>query len=37
MLTQREPLTSVIETYEAFDKRESGWIKVKVEPVPMTA
>jgi threonine dehydrogenase-like Zn-dependent dehydrogenase len=32
ILTQREPLTSVIDAYRAFDKREPGWIKVKLEP-----
>jgi threonine dehydrogenase-like Zn-dependent dehydrogenase len=33
ILTQREPMTSVIDAYKAFDKREPGWIKVMVEPV----
>ncbi|MFC4278569.1 zinc-dependent alcohol dehydrogenase [Achromobacter aloeverae] len=32
ILTQREPLSSAIEAYEAFDKREPGWIKVALEP-----
>lgn len=32
ILTQVEPLTSVIEAYKAFDKRQPGWIKVKLEP-----
>jgi threonine dehydrogenase-like Zn-dependent dehydrogenase len=32
ILTQVEPLTSVIEAYKAFDRREPGWIKVKLEP-----
>jgi len=32
ILTQVEPMTSVIEAYEAFDKRRPGWIKVKLEP-----
>lgn len=32
VLTQIEPMTSVIEAYKAFDKREPGWIKVKLEP-----
>jgi threonine dehydrogenase-like Zn-dependent dehydrogenase len=32
ILTQREPMTSVVEAYKAFDKREPGWIKVKLEP-----
>jgi len=32
ILTQREPMTSVIEAYKSFDKRKPGWIKVKLEP-----
>ncbi|WP_009633500.1 zinc-dependent alcohol dehydrogenase [Synechocystis sp. PCC 7509] len=32
ILTQREPLTSAIEAYKAFDKREPGWIKVELVP-----
>lgn len=32
ILTQAEPMTSVIEAYKAFDKRQPGWIKVKLEP-----
>jgi hypothetical protein len=32
ILTQVEPMTSAIEAYKAFDKREPGWIKVKLEP-----
>jgi len=28
ILTNREPLTDVIEAYKAFDKRQPGWIKV---------
>ncbi len=32
ILTQREPMTSVIEAYKSFDKRRPGWIKVKLEP-----
>jgi len=31
ILTQREPMTSVIEAYKSFDKRRPGWIKVKLE------
>jgi threonine dehydrogenase-like Zn-dependent dehydrogenase len=34
VLTQVEPMTSVIEAYKAFDKRRPGWIKVKLEPAP---
>lgn len=33
ILTQREPLRSAIEAYEAFDRRKPGWIKVALEPV----
>jgi threonine dehydrogenase-like Zn-dependent dehydrogenase len=29
ILTNTEPLTSAIEAYEAFDRREPGWIKVE--------
>lgn len=25
-------MTSVIEAYKVFDKRQPGWIKVKLEP-----
>ncbi|HZS10794.1 MAG TPA: hypothetical protein VFA38_01000, partial [Nitrospirales bacterium] len=32
ILSQREPLTAVLEAYEAFDRREAGWMKVKLEP-----
>ncbi|MBP7149816.1 MAG: hypothetical protein KBD01_20000 [Acidobacteria bacterium] len=32
VLTQEQPLADVIEAYEAFDRREAGWIKVKLEP-----
>lgn len=32
ILTQVEPMTSVIDAYKAFDKRQPGWIKVKLEP-----
>ena len=31
ILTQVEPMTSVIEAYKAFDQRRPGWIKVKLE------
>lgn len=34
VLTQQHPLTSAIEAYEAFDQRQPGWIKVKLEPRP---
>ena len=32
VLTEREPVTSAIEAYEAFDRREPGWIKVELLP-----
>jgi len=32
VLTQIEPLTSVLEAYQAFDQRQAGWIKVELEP-----
>jgi threonine dehydrogenase-like Zn-dependent dehydrogenase len=32
ILTQLEPMTSAIEAYKAFDKREPGWIKVELDP-----
>jgi threonine dehydrogenase-like Zn-dependent dehydrogenase len=28
-----EPMTSVIDAYEAFDAREPGWLKVELKPV----
>lgn len=37
ILTNVEPLTSVIEAYEAFDKREAGWIKVELKPFGATS
>ena len=32
VLSQDESLTAAVEAYEAFDQRESGWIKVMLEP-----
>jgi threonine dehydrogenase-like Zn-dependent dehydrogenase len=32
VLTQREPLVSVIDAYKAFDQRKPGWIKVELVP-----
>ncbi len=32
ILTQVEPLTSAIEAYKAFDKRQPGWVKVELAP-----
>jgi threonine dehydrogenase-like Zn-dependent dehydrogenase len=31
VLTNVEPITSVIEAYKQFDRRQPGWIKVKLE------
>jgi threonine dehydrogenase-like Zn-dependent dehydrogenase len=31
-ITQSEPIADVIAAYEAFDRREPGWVKVKIEP-----
>jgi threonine dehydrogenase-like Zn-dependent dehydrogenase len=33
ILTQHEPLGSALDAYTAFDERQEGWIKVKLEPV----
>lgn len=32
VLTQTEPLEDAIEAYKAFDRRESGWVKVELRP-----
>jgi threonine dehydrogenase-like Zn-dependent dehydrogenase len=32
VLSQREPFTSAIEAYRAFDRREAGWLKVELCP-----
>lgn len=32
ILTQVEPLTSVIDAYKAFDQRQPGWVKVELVP-----
>ena len=32
MITQDEPLLSAIDAYKAFDERQAGWMKVKLEP-----
>jgi threonine dehydrogenase-like Zn-dependent dehydrogenase len=32
ILTQETPIADAIEAYEHFDRREDGWIKVKLEP-----
>ena len=31
-VTQAEPMTDVTAAYEALDRREPGWVKVKIEP-----
>jgi threonine dehydrogenase-like Zn-dependent dehydrogenase len=31
LLTQHQPMASVLDAYRAFDRREAGWIKVKLE------
>ncbi|APR84389.1 Threonine dehydrogenase [Minicystis rosea] len=32
VLTQREPITSAIDAYRAFDRRNPGWMKVELAP-----
>ncbi|MEV0217763.1 hypothetical protein [Micromonospora sp. ALFpr18c] len=32
IVTQDEPITDVIEAYEAFDHRRKGWLKVELQP-----
>jgi len=32
VLTNLEPLTSAIDAYKLFDRREPGWIKVELLP-----
>ena len=32
ILTQVGPLTSAIDAYRAFDRREAGWTKVELRP-----
>jgi len=32
ILTQQEPLVAAIDAYKAFDLRQPGWLKVKLEP-----
>ncbi|HJU06294.1 MAG TPA: zinc-dependent alcohol dehydrogenase [Nitrospiraceae bacterium] len=36
ILTQSEPMQSVIDAYKAFDTRQPGWMKVKLEPAAET-
>jgi threonine dehydrogenase-like Zn-dependent dehydrogenase len=33
VLSQREPLVSALDAYRAFDERQPGWMKVKLDPV----
>jgi threonine dehydrogenase-like Zn-dependent dehydrogenase len=35
VLTKREPLTSALEAYKAFDTRQPGWIKVELQPAKL--
>lgn len=35
--TMVEPVQNVIQAYEAFDKREPGWIKVASNPMSQAA
>lgn len=37
ILSKVEPITGVVEAYEAFDKREPGWLKVELKPGRATA
>jgi threonine dehydrogenase-like Zn-dependent dehydrogenase len=37
ILTKIAPLSSVIEAYKNFDRREAGWVKVKLEPETVPA
>ncbi len=32
ILTKREPLTNILDAYEAFNARRPGWIKIELEP-----
>lgn len=33
IVTQREPISSAVKAYEAFEERQPGWLKVKLDPV----
>jgi threonine dehydrogenase-like Zn-dependent dehydrogenase len=37
ILTRIEPMQSAIAAYEAFDRREPGWIKIELKPVSQAA
>lgn len=32
IISKQEPLTSAVEAYKAFDRRQSGWLKVELQP-----
>ena len=32
LITELEPLESAVDAYEAFDRRQPGWLKVELEP-----
>jgi threonine dehydrogenase-like Zn-dependent dehydrogenase len=36
ILTKVEGMQSVIDAYKAFDQRQPGWMKVKLEPATST-
>ena len=31
-LTQVQPITSAVDAYQAFDRHQAGWVKVKLDP-----
>lgn len=37
VLSKTEPMQEVIQAYEAFDKREPGWLKVELKPMAQAA
>jgi threonine dehydrogenase-like Zn-dependent dehydrogenase len=37
VLTRKEPMQGAVEAYEAFDRRDPGWIKVELKPVSRPA
>jgi threonine dehydrogenase-like Zn-dependent dehydrogenase len=37
VLTRKEPMQGAVEAYQAFDRREPGWIKVELKPVSQHA
>jgi threonine dehydrogenase-like Zn-dependent dehydrogenase len=36
-LTRQEPLGSAIEAFQAFDRRQPGWVKVRLDTAPVRA